>query len=52
MGEQLGIHLITIEEIHKNKRVTEEMREEKYRKRHVCYSKSLHLHNTGLLVFI
>lgn len=35
MGEQLGIHLITIEEIHKNMRVTKETREEKHRKKNV-----------------
>lgn len=35
MGEQLGIHLSTIEEIHKNMRVTKEMKEGKCKKKDV-----------------
>ena len=35
MGEQLAIHLSTIDEIHKSMRVTKETREEKYKKKDV-----------------
>lgn len=35
MGEQLGIHLSTIDEIHKNMRVTKETKEEKCKKKDV-----------------
>lgn len=51
MREQLGIHLTTIDEIHKNMRVTKEMREENKGKRMCpCYSKSLHSNNIGLYI--
>lgn len=51
MREQLGIHLTTLDAIHKNTRVTKEMREENEGKRLcLCYSKSLHSNNIGLYI--
>lgn len=49
MGEQLGIHLITIEETHK---IWESQRswERKNTKENVYYSKSLHSNNVRLYI--
>lgn len=45
MGKQLGIHLSTIEEIHKNMRVTKETKEEKMQEKGcVCAIQNFDMH--------